>query len=68
MLRLNFVRSQIGDVATFERHVAHLISKLPPNGSTVDLADYFFRLTMDSATEFLFGESTDSLSKDSANR
>jgi len=65
MLRPNFVRSQIGDVATFERHVAHLISKLPPNGSTVNLADFFFRLTMDSATEFLFGESTDSLSKDS---
>jgi len=65
MLRPNFVRSQIGDVATFERHVAHLISKIPTNGSTIDLADFFFRLTMDSATEFLFGESTDSLTKDS---
>lgn len=65
MLRPNFVRSQIGDVATFEKHVSHLISELPTNGSTVNLANFFFRLTMDSATEFLFGESTDSLSNDS---
>jgi cytochrome P450 len=66
MLRPNFVRSQIGDVATFERHVSHLIAKLPKDGkTTVNLADYFFRLTLDSATEFLFGESTNSLSQDS---
>jgi cytochrome P450 len=65
MLRPNFVRSQIGDVATFEKHVSHLISKLPTDGTTVNLSDFFFRLTMDSATEFLFGESTDSLTNDS---
>jgi cytochrome P450 len=66
MLRPNFVRSQIGDVLTFERHVSHLISKLPSDGKTpVNLADYFFRLTLDSATEFLFGESTNSLSQSS---
>lgn len=65
MLRPNFVRSQVGDVVTFEKHVSHLIRKLPKDGSTVNLADFFFRLTMDSATEFLFGESTDSLSSDS---
>ena len=56
MLRPNFVRSQIGDVATFEKHVSHLISRLPTDGSTVNLADFFFRLTMDSATEFLFAK------------
>jgi cytochrome P450 len=66
MLRPNFVRSQVGDVLTFERHVSHLISKLPSDGKTpVNLADYFFRLTLDSATEFLFGESTNSLSRSS---
>jgi cytochrome P450 len=66
MLRPNFVRSQVGDVLTFERHVSHLISKLPSDGKTpVNLADYFFRLTLDSATEFLFGESTNSLSQQS---
>ncbi|KAK5133601.1 hypothetical protein LTR08_007549 [Meristemomyces frigidus] len=63
MLRPNFVRSQIGDLATFEKHIAHLIEAVPRDSSTVDLAELFFRLTMDSATEFLFGESTESLSK-----
>jgi len=65
MLRPNFVRSQIGDLDTFEKHVSHLISAVPTNGTTVDLSELFFRLTIDSATEFLFGESTESLTKDS---
>jgi len=61
MLRPNFVRNQIGDVATFETHVSHLIDAIPRDGETVDLQDLFFRLTMDSATEFLIGESTNCL-------
>ncbi|KAF2215909.1 hypothetical protein CERZMDRAFT_109751 [Cercospora zeae-maydis SCOH1-5] len=62
MLRPSFVRSQVGDVATFEKHVSQLIATIPPN-QEVDLSELFFRLTIDSATEFLFGESTESLSK-----
>lgn len=62
MLRPNFVRSQVGDVETFERHVVDLIKAIPPK-SYVDLSVLFFRLTIDSATEFLFGESTGSLTK-----
>jgi cytochrome P450 len=58
MLRPNFVRSQVGDLPTFETHVSHLIDAIPRDGSTVDLQDLFFRLTIDSATEFLFGSST----------
>ena len=61
MLRPNFVRSQVGDLQTFETHVGHLIDAIPRDGSTVDLGDLFFRLTIDSATEFLFGESTNCL-------
>ena len=61
LLRPNFVRSQIGDLATFEGHVRQLIEAIPKDGSTVDLQELFFRLTIDSATEFLFGESTNSL-------
>ncbi|KAK4503864.1 hypothetical protein PRZ48_004779 [Zasmidium cellare] len=60
MLRPNFVRSQVGDLATFENHIGHLIQAIQPN-TTVDLSVLFFRLTIDSATEFLFGESTNSL-------
>ena len=61
LIRPNFVRSQVGDLDTFERHVNHLIQAIPRDGSTVNLQDLFFRLTMDSATEFLFGESTNCL-------
>ena len=66
LLRPNFVRSQLGDLATFEIHVSHMIAAIPRNGSTVDLQDLFFRLTIDSATEFLFGESTNSLAPSGA--
>ncbi|GAB7366215.1 hypothetical protein MBLNU230_g7774t2 [Neophaeotheca triangularis] len=66
MLRPNFTRTQVGDLPTFERHVAHLISAVPRDGSTVDLSELFFRLTIDSATEFLFGSSTESLTKGSS--
>ena len=62
LIRPNFVRSQVGDLDTFEIHVAQLIKRIPKDGSTVDLQDLFCQLTMDSATEFLFGESTDTLS------
>ena len=61
MLRPNFVRSQVGDLATFEIHVDQLIKAIPKDGSTVDLQELFFQLTMDSATELLFGESTNCL-------
>ena len=66
MLRPNFARAQISDLAPFERHVQHLVAAVPRDGSTVDLSELFFRLTIDSATEFLFGESTESLTKGSS--
>ena len=58
LLRPNFVRSQVGDMDAFETHVAQLINRIPRDGATVDLQELFLQLTMDSATEFLFGEST----------
>lgn len=65
LLRPNFVRSQVGDLATFEIHINQLIKAIPKDGSTVNLQDLFFMLTMDSATEFLFGESTNCLAPNS---
>lgn len=65
LLRPNFVRSQVGDLATFEIHVDQLIKAIPKDGSTFNLQDLFFMLTMDSATEFLFGESTNCLTPES---
>ncbi|MCJ1260480.1 hypothetical protein MMC22_000341 [Lobaria immixta] len=61
LLRPNFIRSQVGDLNTFESHVGHLIQAIPRDNSTIDLQELFFRLTIDSATEFLFGESTNCL-------
>ncbi|KAI4271167.1 MAG: hypothetical protein LQ337_006202 [Flavoplaca oasis] len=58
MLRPCFARSQIGDRNLFEKHFQHLLGEIPRDGSTVDLQDLFFRLTLDIATEFLFGTST----------
>lgn len=61
LIRPNFVRSQVADLETLEIHVAQLIKCIPKDGSTTDLQDLFFQLTIDSATEFLFGESTNTL-------
>ncbi|KAI4109595.1 MAG: hypothetical protein LQ339_001708 [Xanthoria mediterranea] len=58
MLRPCFARSQIGDRDLFEQHFQHLLREIPRDGSTVNLQDLFFRLTLDIATEFLFGTST----------
>lgn len=66
MLRPNFVRTQIGDVDMFERHVKHLIQAIPTDGSTVHLQDLFFQFSLDVATDLLFGESTNTLAPDFA--
>ncbi|KAL8635483.1 MAG: hypothetical protein Q9228_007030 [Teloschistes exilis] len=64
LLRPNFVRDQVSDLATFEAHFRHLAANIPQDGSTVDMVPLFLRLTLDSATEFLFGESTNCLVPD----
>ncbi|KAL8641184.1 MAG: hypothetical protein Q9228_001980 [Teloschistes exilis] len=61
LLRPCFARSQIGDTDLFEKHFQHLLNAIPRDNSTVDLQDLFFRLTLDIATEFLVGQSTNTL-------
>lgn len=61
LVRPNFTRQQVADLDMFEEHVGHLIDSIPRDGSAVDLQDLFFALTIDSATEFLFGKSTNTL-------
>jgi len=61
MIRPNFTRDQVADLNAFERHIQDLFSIIPRDGSTVDLQELFFRFTIDSATEFLFGKSVNSL-------
>lgn len=66
MLRPQFSRDQIADLELEEHHVKSLQDCLPVDStgwtSEVDLSPLFFRLTLDSATEFLFGESVHSQS------
>ncbi|KAF2712256.1 cytochrome P450 [Pleomassaria siparia CBS 279.74] len=61
LLRPNFARDQVADLDAFERHFKLMLKHVPKDGSTVDLQELFFRLTIDSATEFLFNHSTNSL-------
>lgn len=63
-LRPQFSRDQVADLDLEERHVQTLFKHLPVDGSgwtaPTDLAPIFFRLTIDSAMEFLFGDSINS--------
>ncbi|KAI9779970.1 MAG: hypothetical protein M1835_004604 [Candelina submexicana] len=62
MLRPQFARDQVSNLHLEEQHVQNMIKALATDqqGWTgeVDLQTLFFRLTIDSASEFLFGEST----------
>ena len=60
-LRPIFKKSQVGDSARFEVHLQHLIQAIPCDGTTVDLAILFGRLTQDIVTDLVFGESSGSL-------
>lgn len=64
MVRPNFARSQVADLTSFESLIQDMFALLPRDGQTVvDLQALFFRYTMDSATEFLFGQSVNTLRK-----
>lgn len=65
MIRPQFARELVSDLELEERQVQNLMRAIitkPGDGWTdkVDLQVLFFRLTLDSATEFLFGKSVDS--------
>jgi hypothetical protein len=61
MIRPCFERSQVSDVLAMEKHVLRLVKLIPKDCSTIDLAPLFHQLTLDIATEFLFGRSTNVL-------
>lgn len=60
LIRPQFVKDRVSDLDTFENHVRVLFSFLQ-DGQTVNIADLFFRYTLDAATDFLLGRSVDSL-------
>ena len=61
MIAPSFVKTQIGDLTSFDVHVSRLLAIVPKDGTTVDLQPLFQRLVLDSMTEFLFGKSVESL-------
>lgn len=68
MLRPNFVRSQVGDIEMFEKHVQNVFQAIPKDRSMVKLEDIFFSMTLDVATDFLLGESTRCLASGGGNK
>ncbi|KAL2802379.1 cytochrome P450 [Aspergillus granulosus] len=65
LLRPQFTRDQVGDLDLEERHLQQVMRALPVDPATgwtsaTNIQDIIFRLTIDSATEFLVGESSGS--------
>jgi cytochrome P450 len=66
MLRPQFAREQVAHVKQLEPHVQTLAKHIQnANGKKFDIQDLFYRLTVDTSSEFLFGVSVDSLKDES---
>ncbi|CCX14453.1 cytochrome P450 [Pyronema domesticum] len=64
LLRPQFSREQVADTEMLKIHVERVLEHMKnAEGTEVDLQPWFYCLTLDSATEFLFGESAESLIK-----
>lgn len=61
ILRPTFARDRINDLDLLEAHFQKLLKLIPDDGSTFDLGALFHRYSFDVSSEFLFGESLDSL-------
>jgi len=67
MTRPFFSKDRISDFELFDRHADQAISKMKERfkeGIAVDVQDVLARFTLDSITEFLFGQNVHSLSGD----
>jgi cytochrome P450 len=63
LLRPQFTREQVSQIDSLRTHVDVLLNIFKVNSAQglFDAQPYFFSLTLDTASEFLFGESTNSL-------
>jgi cytochrome P450 len=62
LIRPMFVRERVGDLDIFEEHVQKLISHLGPGDGQMHRVDKLLsRFTLDAATHFLLGQSTNSI-------
>lgn len=58
-----FVTQRVRDLDILERWTDVLIEKLPASGQTVDVCGLFYRMTLDAITDYLLGQSVESLDK-----
>jgi cytochrome P450 len=63
LIRPMFVTQRVRDLDILERWTDVLIDKLPGSGQTVDVCDLFYRMTLDAITDYLLGQSVESLDK-----
>lgn len=61
LLRPQFHFKQYSDLSMFRDATDNLLNAIPREGGVIDLQPLFFRLTLDVTTEFLFGNSIESL-------
>ena len=61
LIRPQFVKTRVADLEVFEKHVERLMTKIGGHGEQVDIGALFYRFTLDSATDYLLGQSVDSL-------
>ncbi len=61
MLRPAFVRDQISDIQCFDRHISKMLEHIPKDGGQLDMQALFTMLTIDTISDFMFGQSTDIL-------
>ncbi|KAI0518387.1 cytochrome P450 monooxygenase CYP539B5 [Xylaria bambusicola] len=61
LIRPMFMTDRVSDLIIFERQIEKMMKYIPPSGQTVEMMDLFFRMTMDVTTDFLLGESANSL-------
>ena len=66
ILRPSFTRSLMNDLPMLEEHISNLLQAIPRDGSTVNLAELFLRMTADVTTDFMFGESVNLLTNPEA--
>lgn len=63
LIRPQFIKDRVSDLKVFESHASVLVPMLAGHqpGQPVNVVDLFFRYTLDAATDFLLGQSVESL-------
>jgi cytochrome P450 len=56
-----FMKNRVSDLEIFERWTRIMIQQFPDSGQTFNVQELFYRMTIDVITDFLLGESINSL-------